>query len=141
MDKQKQIEEMAKEMCGVSRRSYELCGDCFGEKNNYIGCRGMAQFLSEKGWVKIPENAVVLTNEEYKRLQRRQESCKTCEEIASGMVKKARKETAEKFAERLKESGEIKAISIVKNGTLYPIYKAIVDRIDEIAKEFTEGTV
>lgn len=104
-NKQKQIEELG---CMI-RYALEY-GDFshlnIHDRNRFLTGRNYiatAEKLYNAGYRKIPENAVVLTREGYKRLQRRQEFCKTCEEIATEMVKKARKETAEKFAERLKE--------------------------------------
>ena len=35
MDKQKQIKEMAKVVCGGGHIDYERCGDCFGEEDGF----------------------------------------------------------------------------------------------------------
>lgn len=48
------------------------------------------------------------------------------------------KETAEKFAERLKESVEIQAL---RTAGAPKTYKAITQKIDEILKEITGGKV
>lgn len=45
-DKEKQLEEIAKLTCEVvfgGHNSYEDCGDCFGEKDKYFGCKGIAE--------------------------------------------------------------------------------------------------
>ena len=68
MDKQKQIEEMAKVLDGD-------CGECYTCKyfeSKGVNCTSLlgAEYLYEAGYRKIPEGAVVLTNEEYKRYAR-----------------------------------------------------------------------
>lgn len=50
MEKEKQIEEMAKLMCENSRRCYELCGNCYGEKDNFYGCKGFAELFYNAGY-------------------------------------------------------------------------------------------
>lgn len=60
-------------------------------------------------------------------------------ELVDGLYEFARvfsKEMAEKFAERLKESETIKEIA--ENGYIVS-YVELCNKIDEIAKEFTEG--
>ena len=54
MDKQKQIEEMYNSLCYVCEEDYHE----------------LAKGLVEEGYRKIPENAVVLTEKEYKRYAR-----------------------------------------------------------------------
>ena len=125
MDKQKQIEEMAK----------DLKEEYFNSLVNKLSYNRFAENLYDLGYRKIPENAVVLTEEEYKRLQRRNEICKTCEEIATEMVKKARKETAEKFVERLKTQGDF-VIRADEHDAMY--YVDLCVWVDEICKELTE---
>lgn len=64
MDKQKQIEEMAKvlEFC-CNGENIENCNS----DRSCDSCR--AKYLYDAGYRKIPENAVVLTDEEYERWQ------------------------------------------------------------------------
>ena len=181
MDKQKQIEEMAKTYCQNGFKCEESC------QTN--GCRvyEVCVELYNAGYRKIPEGAVVLTREEYKRYERIEKIIKLakmekangyevkngklyyfsnmlggCEiefkdlqEICDmanhyneefwgldqrltfwkGKVETAGKETAEKFAERLKEKcldGGIndKWVAVISVGV-----------IDEICNEITEGKV
>ena len=55
------------------------------------------------------------------------------------MANKARKETAEKFAERLKETVTKEIAITIFDEFVY--YRILDDDIDEITKEFTEGKV
>lgn len=110
------IEEIAQDIaCGCVDLVESSCGDtpC------YV-C--IARKLKDKNYRKIPKNAVVLTQEEWAEHN---------EMFAKAMYKKeinTRKETAEKFAEKLKcEFDEI----LLSDTPL--------SKIDEIAKEFTEG--
>ena len=98
MDKQKQIEEMVGDIAKA------LSGVLVSEIVN------LAYFLDEQGYRKIPENAVVLTREEYEWL--------TCcfgkfEEIMNDIKKLARKETAEKLLDKVdyESNGQTKQIT------------------------------
>lgn len=134
MDKQKQIEEMR----GVIKH-YAINQHCNKEniyKSHLItsDSKGIATALYNAGYRKIPENAVVLTRDEYERLKGF--SREEVDEILETAKKNLRKETAEKFADRLKyyiESNEVQT-------TLFG-NKCFIDKetVDEIAKEFTEG--
>ena len=103
MDKQKQIEEMANDV-----RSY-YHGSEYDELEDDISFSG---HLVNLGWIKLDENAVVLTEEEYERLLKEET---LCERLGNDIdvklkyiyeledkVAQVRKETAEKFAERVK---------------------------------------
>ena len=95
MDKQKQIEEMANIVCKMAMKP-KTCAECAGRKGGCFSIPHMEQ-LYNAGYRKIPENAVVLTREEHIQMLRDlNESNEKAKEIA-------RKETAEKFAERAKE--------------------------------------
>lgn len=138
MDKQKQIEEMAKvieEAMAKARRT-------LGGHNNIA--MFYATMLTNAGYRKIQEGAVVfipteekyalLTKEEYERWQGQTLN-----------VKKVRKETAEKFAERLKSRfDKSREYYTIDTGTAWgegQIGGLINDKIDEICKEITEGNV
>lgn len=98
MDKQKQIEEMAKDYYGYS---IDLEEDC----------KFVATEMYDKGHRKIPENAVVLTREEYDELKQakillefREETIKYLEEANirySEALENKSKETAEKILKPL----------------------------------------
>ena len=125
MDKQKQIEEMAKTMC-FQRDSCPV-KSCIG-----VNCEKtwLAEALYNAGYRKIPEGAVVLTREAYNRLftKARQSEIKT---IDLESIVNARKETAEKFAERVKMAFYYEFDELIPS--------IMADKIDEIAKEITGG--
>ena len=139
MDKQKQILEMAKALCANCRKDGYSCS-LYSSDDDWVCVqeRERAEFFYNAGYRKIHENEVVLTRGEYNEY----EKCKDLltqyvngeivnEDVFSQQVddiKKVRKETAEKFAERLKEN--------------YPLkeeYSHLHFVIDEICKEITEG--
>ena len=148
--KQKQIEEMAK----VVQR--DMCGDRPCEECNYHGFKTeilprycqeylISERLYEAGYRKIPENAVVLTREEYDELQK---GIKTYNYTAMFKAQDAYrweqgyligcKETAEKFAEKVDQAIVDNTYPYFdKDGKPVNIWKATTgfDKIDEIAKE------
>lgn len=142
MNEQKQNEEMAKvieEAMAKARRT-------LGGHNNIA--MFYATMLSNAGYRKIPENArviinnpddkfVVLTMEEYEKLK----SLSTIEEITLGAVyDNTRKETADRFAERLKE--ELENRSAIDGYDLEDLEfdgEIIQECIDEICEEIIKG--
>lgn len=154
MDKQKQIEEMANAMF-----EYALSIDGFSPEIKYaiqsvatkqairMALRGYATALINAGYRKIPENAVVLTREELdKKLEPfRLEIISLSQELieTSQKLMKARKETAEKFAQKSKQrlSGKLhrgKALHTTVFGKEY-VRRIFKEVIDEVCKEITEG--
>ena len=115
MDKQKQIEEMA-------RIILVNCGECYTCKyKDELHCADLlsAEELYNAGYRKIPEGAVVLTREELKAHDK-------------ALVKK--------FAERLKET--LENCSPIDGYDLEDLEfdgETIQECIDEICKEITEG--
>jgi hypothetical protein len=148
MDKQKQIEEMEKDIAVRMAMAKGVAGSM----NN--GVEGwLASYLHDLGYRKIPENAVVLTREEQmardyecynlgyethkQESQKREDYIKTLEHHINDLERAliiARKETAEKFAERLKEMAYQ---STDWSHGEHPMVVE-VDYIDEICEEFTE---
>ena len=127
MDKQ-MIEEMAQ-----CKNEYGfICCDCVYRKS----CErySLAEELYNAGYRKIPEGSVVLTREEhqkylaFKLIEPQVRGCLDRERELEKRLETAIKETAEKFAERLK-------LSLDKND----LYVYSNDDIDEICKEITEG--
>ena len=118
MDKQKQIEEMAK-----------IYDDATSYARNYLGSLNNAgkwygNAFYNAGYRKIPEGAVVLEKPIYDYIMQ-----------GNRIIQEhARKETAEKFAERLKEKADM-------NMCLYGSRIVYVGEIDEICKEIMEGKV
>lgn len=128
MDKQKQIEELTSIIDSFHIKTYE-------------NAQTVAKFLVEKyDYRKIPENAVVLTNEEYNELCSgisREEVDRVIDIIAND----TRKETAEKFAEKAKEV--IINMKWARDDTHIKLVtqEDCLRSIDEICKEITEGKV
>ena len=120
----KQIEEMAKDM-GIA---FQLsCTTRFG---------AVAEVLVEVGYRKIPENAVVLTREEYDEFWKRKNYLSDQLTLCYSQLKDmglVRKETAEKYHRKVNE-----AIDSVPNATK-EFVEAWKAKNDEIAKEITEG--
>ena len=161
MDKQKQIEEMAKVIC----THINPCENCTEYDFGYCKFLGWCEKLYNAGYRKIPENAVVLTREEYKAHKKLAEavyeggafdhydnvikSANILFKERKNLIEDTRKETAEKFAKEAKNieikleltgnpyvcrytAGDIEAVA---NG----IRNAYIDKINKIAKEFTES--
>lgn len=136
MDKQ-MIEEMAKDVACAG----QIAGDWLMEEAKKLlqengrfksteHTRTLADIVAEElakmGYQKIPEGAVMLTQDEW---------AEHCEQFAKAMYQKevnVRNETAEKFAERLLHKDNL----FEEKDNSYLFYK---EEIDEICKEFTEG--
>ena len=114
MNKQKKIEEMAKLV------QQDMCGDIPCEECNYHGKMKIlprycvAYLIVEKlynaGYRKIPENAVVLTREEWQKMKN---SLYYSKEALEKKLQKARKETAEKLLDEIdyESNGQTKSIT------------------------------
>lgn len=163
MDKQKQIEEIARTTCNYNAENFESCVEC--TKGWLLSCDRLVQAekLYKAGYRKIPENAVVLTREEFESLGLVVETVQEYEsqngqpvlvkerkvvkklqtdftellnqEIRELQLAQTRKETAEKFAERLK----LKLKELELGGWVESETKCFNEVIDEICKEITEG--
>lgn len=135
MDKQKQIEELEKDIAVRMAMAKGIAGSMNKGVEGWLG-----EYLIEKGWVQIPENAVVLTREEYNNMQFVTEFIGTKQKIGAcdfnrvflQHERKIRKETAEKFAERLKTECFDGGIDDKRVSVSF-------SRLDEICKEITEG--
>lgn len=142
--KQKQmIEELAKEIaktilsCPLNQgRHCDVCK--FNDKDTIsYDCQSylVAEKLLEKYQPKIPENAVVLTREEYEELDKCRWNNKKVADILLRFEEvegRIRKETAKKFAEMAKAEAHY---------TVCDTRCVSVSRIDEICKEIVEGKV
>jgi hypothetical protein len=129
MDKQKQIEEMHQILLSAGYDWWKTA------PNGKTKSEYEAECFYNAGYRKIPENAVVLTDDEYERWQGQTLN-----------IKKVRKETAEKIDdylvkrinenfEKLKKEQELPVIrDAILRGMLY-----VRNAEREICKEFTEG--
>ena len=144
MDKQKQmIEEMAKE---ISRILFEDCllnmggrcedCECNSKDKKEHDCQSylVAKKLLEKYQPKIPEGAVVLTKEEHIQILKDLAGSNKIA-YASGYGKGST-ETAEKFAEMLKDEMDFYLVAD-EHGNMH--YVDLSAWVDEICKEITEG--
>ena len=130
MDKQ-MIEEMAqcKNFNGYTCKSCGVKNAC----DRYI----LAEELYNAGYRKIPENAVVvpdMAGKDFYTVEKAEWDKMV--QGAKDLIREERKETAEKFAESLKESKNIK--EILDSGFIVS-YVEVCKEIDEICEEFTEG--
>ena len=142
MDKQKQIEEIAKDLCkNASPCTLVDWGDCERKADCGKVCM-QAKTLYDLGYRKIPENAVVLTREEYDDLIKGRANLVCSVEVDTKKVLKeiqeyigqVRKETAEKFAERLKEL--LKEREYKTGCSAHMLWTDTAEKcIDEICKE------
>ena len=160
MDKQKQIEEMAKLIKPIVVSSSLYCEGSDNQRQRAkeeVKKQSLrnAEALYNAGCRKIPENAVVLTREEYERLLKEET---LCERLGNDIdvklkyiyeledkVAQARKETAEKFAENAKmklkdklHKGKSLHAHVLGKEYVQRIFKEV---IDETCKEFTEGKI
>ena len=65
--KKQEIEEMARTTCNYNAKNFESCVECI--KGGLLSCDRLVQAekLYNAGYRKIPENAVVMTREEYRK--------------------------------------------------------------------------
>lgn len=125
MDKQKQIEEMANVI-----ESIKLYGtDNYERKISRDSVLELAEELIKYYQPKIPECAVVVSKQVW------DEHIENWDKTTKAVEERVRKETAEKFAERLKERLDIS----VNGYSTSEVMSEIEDKIDEIEKEITEG--
>ena len=158
MDKEKQIEEMAKIIRADYKEWLDVTG-CIPQGTSYYAeCLGgaidCAELLYNAGYRKIPENAVVLTGEEYEKLNNAVDSVQVavssftrletlykikCKELELA-EEKTRKETAEKFANSIENilkqpfEGKTEKQEYQHKGMEEGLRMAL-----EICKEITEG--
>lgn len=95
-DKEKKIEEMAKEMCNVCKAIEETC---YMKKQPCSLIRDEAKVLYEQGYRKLPENSVVLSREEYNKKKKHLQNVL---ELSSFQFENVVKEN-EKLKEQLKD--------------------------------------
>lgn len=128
MDKQqKQIEEMAEIIDNVEDNAH-LTQTRWDGYLAIANSEKIATELLKHYQPKIPENAVVLTGEEYINKLTKYYGVSEIKDMV-------RKETAEKFAEMLKET--LKELEL--GGWVEVETKCFNKIVDEICKKFTEG--
>ena len=140
-NKQKQIDEIYIPFKGEKKQIYfDLVPSCqmIFSKFGY----GIIDTIYDLGYRKIEENAVVLTVEEYKTLKdlavdKCHYDCHLIDypdfEREKMLRDTTRKETAEKFAERLKKVARKEVTKTIYGE--YVIYSIVSEMIDEFCKE------
>lgn len=128
MDKHKQIEEMA-----GCKDCYDNLGHCPSQDDKEIcPCYKNAVENYKQGYRKIPEGAVVLTSEEKQKL-------------LHGMYEQGKFDGVVKFEEmlkaHLKQSYHNLYHADYREGMVSINLGTLIENIDEICKEFTEGKV
>lgn len=123
MDKQKQLEEMTRDICGNFGVKIEnLCGPL----NFQCDCKckwfGVAERFYNAGYRKLDDHAIMALRK------------------AKDMEERIRKETAEKFAQELENRlDSIDTILHEDNEEEYLSANELGELIDEICEEITEG--
>ena len=133
--KQKQIEEMANYV-----RSY-YHGSEYDELENDIN---FSEHLVNLGWIKLDENAVVLTEEEYERLLKEETLCERLGNDVDVKLKyiyeledkvaQERKETAKKIMNNI--SSNILVIDTKEYGNIEVVP---MERLQEICNDIIDG--
>ena len=130
----KQIEELEKDIAVRMAMAKGIAGSM----NN--GVEGwLANYLIDLGYCKITKNSVVLTRGEYQKylaykiIEPQIRGCLDRERELEKRLETIAKETAERFAERVKG----RKIEMGTDG--YSYCMVFVDDIDEICKEFIKG--
>lgn len=152
MNKQKRIEELAKDLYGEIDYDVNYYGDDnYSEVDfNYIET---AKNIVEKGWIKPAENAVVMAKEEYEELKQYEEKvksgacftqkewlelcdedCKRNTENLSKARQLERKETAEKFITWLKEN--ILSWGVCGDGKVRGNISITLKALEDFSKQF-----
>ena len=148
-DKEKQINEMAKDLEKVEKEAYSrLVKETqayvkehyrYNSKEDYSLAHTKTVFeltaeeMTKLGWVKLPKDSVVLSKEEYQK--------DFSNQFNKG-YKYGSKETAEKILRELKHSEFKFAVEINRSSqedvskALEELRKSIFGKINELAKEF-----
>lgn len=119
----KQIEELTNDLSNAWYSDI-IIGDKY---------KDVAEKLTRLGYCKIPEGAVVLTEDNAEEIGNMVVKSPQMQEAMLHLIKAWQKETAEKFAERVKMAFYYEFDELIPS--------IMADKIDEIAKEITEGEV
>ena len=155
MDKQRDFEKGWEEYKAKKKKAVEEIGQDIADicSDMALNCCGstpcyacIAKRLERKGYRKIPENAVVLTEDNAEELGNMIVESPQMQAAMKNLIKEWRKETAEKFAKlvefhsvstRDEEGREIFTISAL--GLKEILHEEFGIPYDEICKEITEG--
>ena len=118
MTKQEQIEEMTKERNEI-KDIMKLLDKCVSLNPMYKS--EVASVLYGNNYRKLPEDSVVLSKEEYKRITKELVTEQRATEIAKEYFEKIRKETAEKFLQLAYDRC---------------LEKSFIKKVEELAEQF-----
>ena len=131
----KQIEELANDL-QEAWKAWSLSADLI-KPWTFV-----AEILAKKWQPKIPEGAVVILEEEMEQFAEAFAKSPQIQKVMDGLIKAWQKETAEKFAKRLKghlkESYHNLYHSEYREGVVSINLGTLIENIDEICKELTE---
>lgn len=129
MNDKKQIEKMAKVLCGITKecRKCKLNGKCLSYNS--------AELIYNAGYRKIPEGALVILDEEMEAFAKDFANSPQTQEVMNGLIKAWQKETAEKFYNSVKEKIEQIEKFYFDNGKIG--YNGLtVKELNKLAKQF-----
>lgn len=134
--RKKQIEAMAKDMLEYGMKKYPTGESVFTEtklrEQFYHVFLTYAEYLINKGYCKSLENAVVISRAEYNDLRGLE---KHFDDYLIKEIVETRKETAKKFAERLKN--DVSEDNELHEALNFYLKRDYFEYIDERCKEFT----
>ena len=125
MDKQKQINEIA-----------DIIFEALNNKGRIANGEGVdiiSAAINNAGYRKIDKNAVVILDEEMEEFAETVAKSPQMKKVMDGLIKAWKKETAEKFAERVKMAFYYEFDELIPS--------IMADKIDEIAREITDKGV
>ena len=111
-DKEKQIEEMVSIMAASNNPFVDVPVEIMPN---------VAEALYNAGYRKLPENSIVLSNEEYERITKELVTEQRATEIAKEYFEKTCNETAEKFLQLAYDRC---------------LEKSFIKKVEELAKQF-----
>jgi hypothetical protein len=145
MDKQKQILEIAEVIAKyISSRDFEVkfITNPKSKAFPFSHTAGVAEDLYNAGCRKIPENALVILDEEMEEFAETLLKSPQMQKTMNGLIKAWEKETAEKFAQALENRlDSIDTILHEDNEEEYLSANELGELIDEICREIAEGKV
>ena len=159
MDKQKQIEEMARDMLEYGMEKYPTGESVFTEtklrEQFYRVFLTYAEYLIKNGYRKIPEGAVLkekalekLVSALRGQVEAYKEQVEVLKEFNKVSCEKVRKETVEKYARLVEfhsvatvDEDGVEQFTISALGLKEILHEEFGIPYDEICKEITEGKV
>ena len=131
-DKEKQIQEIAQIICGRSKDDICIIDNTSCNSSCYWARK--AEAIYNVGYRKYPEDSVVLSKEEYKRITKELVTEQRATEIATEYFEKIRKETAEKIYLQAKAIVELTKYMVRGGEYIHSREYIHIDALKEIIK-------